>query len=447
MLAGVRRELEDRFAETVRAGLAAPGTRRPRFEPALPPAIRETMISVAALEGGCPEPLAAYYCDRMPSMLVEQMLRGEDRARRLLWLPLQLDRLPRLSQALDRLFAALGPTDAPALTGADSPADLLAQRPCAAALAAPTLLGSGLPLVGAWPAERALMEEELQSRTPEEVFDLRLSGGLMHELCHGLSRPLAAPPPPWMVLEAAALYLGSIAFPRHVFPEVPGEAVPGVSLFVLVGQCLARLFGRSALLQTVVRAAPLREAFGAPVAVALEAAARQDWLARREVPFARDALSAPAWVKLADAARSAGPPDPARPALLAWAGALKFADLPWWLEEPAQEDLDLARSAVRALFQANVLAPTYQTHPCPAPLLFLDAETCLLTRPARKEGVFGEPAFWIYPPPLCRLLRERGAAQVAIEGARPESADALLDLALGAGPLQTRTVLRWTSSV
>ena len=68
----------------------------------------------------------------------------------------------------------------------------------------------------------------------------------MHELCHGLSRPLHRPPPPWMVLEAAAITLGRLAWPRHVFPDLPGEAVPGVSLFVLVGECLARLFGRKA---------------------------------------------------------------------------------------------------------------------------------------------------------------------------------------------------------
>ncbi len=426
----MRASLERCFSETVRAALAQPGTRPQRFELALPPALRETMVAA-----GSSEALAAYYCERMPRLLIEQTLRGEDFARRLLWMPLDLSKLPRLSTALEGLFALLG-DDAPKLTGAATAQALLAQRRCAAALAAPTLLGSGLPLVGAWPAERELINAS--GGDAHAVFDLRLSGGLMHELCHGLRRRLETPPPPWMVLEAAALLLGSLAFPRHVFPQQPGEAVPGVSLFVLLGQCLARLFGRRALLRTLIDAAPLAEVFGDTAAQALEAAAREDWLLRQEVPFARDALLAPAWVKLADAARAG------RVVGLTEAAALSFDELPWWREEPSAEDLDLARAAVPALFQTNVLAPTFQTQPCEARELRLDTRTCLLQRTAHRDGVFGEPAFWIYPPPLCRRLRERGARLVQVEGARRDRADALLDLALGSGPLAE--VVQWTSS-
>jgi hypothetical protein len=419
--------------------VAAPGTRAPRFALALPPALRESMVAA-----GPSEELAAYYCDRMPALLIDQMLRGDDFARRLLWMPLELDRLPRLSAALEGLFAVLG-EDAPALLGARSPQELLARRPHAASLAAPTLLGSGLPLVGAWPAERELINagdprsaDAAPSAFSFVAFDLRLSGGLVHELCHGLQRPLDAPPPPWMVLEAAALLLGSLAFPRHVFPRKPGEAVPGVSLFVLLGQSLARLFGRRALLRTLFEAAPLEDVFGGTAAPALENAARDEWRLRPQVPFARDALSAPAWIKLADAARGG------RLVTLAEADALRFEDLPWWREEPGQEDLEFARAAVPALFQVNVLAPTYQTHPCDAPVLQLDTRSCLLSRPARRDGVFGEPAFWIWPPPLCRKLRERGAGSIRIEGARRDCAEALLELSLGDGPVPE--VLRWTSS-
>jgi hypothetical protein len=426
----MRSRLERRFSETVRSELAQPGTRPPRFELLLPPALRETMVAA-----GPSESLAAYYCEQMPRLLIDQMLRGEDFARRLLWMPLDLSKLPRLSTALDGLFALLG-EDAPKLTGAATPQALLALRSSAAALAAPTLLGSGLPLVGAWPAERELINAARGD--PYAVFDLRLSGGLMHELCHGLRRPIEAPPPPWIVLEAAALLLGSLAFPRHVFPQQAGEAVPGVSLFVLLGQCLARLFGRRALLRTLIDAAPLADALGPTAALALESAAREEWLLRQEAPFARDALLAPAWVKLADAARAG------RVVGLTEAVALPFEELPWWSEEPAAEDLDLARAAVPALFQANVMSPTYQTHPCEARELRLDTRTCLLQRPADSKGVFGEPALWIYPPPLCRRLRERGAHLVTIEGPRRDHADGLLHLALGSGPLAE--VVQWTSS-
>ena len=390
---------EQRFDATVRAELAQPGTRAPPFPIFLPPSLRETMAAA-----GASETVAAYYCETMPRMLVEQMLRADDRARRLLSRPLDRSRLPRLSQALDGLFREV---DGQKLTGFSTPQELVAGRPTAAALAAPTLLGSGLPLVGAWPAERRLINDD--PLDDDAVFDLRLSGGLMHELCHGLSRPLDRPPPPWMVLEAAALLLGSLAFPRHVFPEVPGEAVPGVSLFVLLGQCLARLFGKKNLFLILTDAAPLADAFGATAAQALEQAARDEWQARPEVPFARDALAAPAWVKVADAARAGR--------IVRLTEEVPFAELPWWHEEPTAEDVALAHSAVRAVRQVNVLAPTYQTHPCEAPVLTLDTRTCILERPRNPRGVFGEPAFWIVPPPLCRKLRERGIERMQVEHA------------------------------
>ena len=425
----MRAELERRFSQTVRRELAQAGTRPPDFELRLPPALRETMVAVGPFQ-----PLADYYCEKMPALLVDQMLRGEDFARRLLWRPLELSRLPRLRAALHGLFAALG-DDAQPLLGAADPEDLVARRPCAAALVAPTLLGSGLPLVGAFPHERAQINA--QRGDADEVFDLRLSGGLVHDLCHGLSRPLDRPPAPWMVLEAAAGLLGSLAFPRHVFPLVPGEAVPSASLFVLLGQCLSRLFGRRALLRTPLDAVPLEDGFGPVAARALKSAALEDWRLRQEVPFARDALSAPAWVKVADAARGG------RLLSLAAAGGVDFAELPWWSEEPLPEDLEIARAAVPALFQANVLDGIYQTRPCEVRELRLDTRSCILQRERRPEGVFGEPAFWLYPPPLCRRLRERGARVVQIERPRREHADQLLELALGSGPLAQE--VRWTS--
>jgi hypothetical protein len=88
----------------------------------------------------------------------------------------------------------------------------------------------------------------------------------------------------------------------------------------------------------------------------------------------------------------------------------------------------------------------------------LDVRTCLLQRTARPDGVFGEPAFWIYPPPLCRRLRERGAEVVRIlpplagsdhrsllqreEVISDQKRDPLLELAMGDGPVPEQ--LWWT---
>lgn len=396
--------LEARFDAAVRDELAVPGTREPQFALGLPPALRETLVAF-----GPDMQAESYYCDRMPRMLVEQMLRGDDPARRLLWRPLRAE--GRVREALDGLHRVLQAEQLSFadLTGAESPERLLRERPSVAAMAAPTLLGSGVPLVGAWPGERELINAELQAgKDPDAELDLRLSGGVVHDVCHGVRRELRRPPIPWMVAEAAAGYLGALAWPRHTFPEVAGEAVPGTSLFVLVGQGLARLFGRRALLRLVVEGAALPDAFGERVAAALEAAARRDWEARRQVPFARDALNALEWIRLADEAR----------------GGTRWAD-----EPVSAEDVEMARTAARAMFQANVLSPTYQTHPCEPAALILDADSCTLSRPPEPRGVFGEPAFWMMPPNLCRRLRQR---RIVVERPRLSDIDGLVE--------------RWTSS-
>jgi len=397
-------ELDRRFDAAVREELAVPGTREPQFALGLPPALRETLVAF-----GPDMQAESYYCDRMPRMLVEQMLRGDDPARRLLWRPLRAD--GRVAEALDGLQRALEGEQLSfaGLTGAGSPQQLMRDRPTVAAMAAPTLLGSGVPLVGAWPGERDLINAELAAGAdPDRELDLRLSGGVVHDLCHGVRRELSGPPIPWMVAEAAAGYLGTLAWPRHTFPEVAGEAVPGTSLFVLVGQGLARLFGRRALLRLVVEGAALPEVFGGRVAAALEDAARRDWEARRQVPFARDALGALEWIRLADEAR----------------GGTRWAD-----EAVTDEDVAIARTAVRAMFQANVLAPTYQTHPCEPDALILDTGACTLSRPRHPRGVFGEPAFWMMPPNLCRRLGQR---RIVVEKPALSQVDELVE--------------RWTSS-
>src|SRR5437879_632341 len=133
----VRAELEARFRRTVEA--------LPRVERrlALPPALRETMVGAA--ERGVSGPsLVPYYCERMPSLLVEQL----HAARELLARPVA--GWSRLRGALVRQFAALESVglDGETLTGARSADALLAARPTLGALAAATLFGSGLPLLG-----------------------------------------------------------------------------------------------------------------------------------------------------------------------------------------------------------------------------------------------------------------------------------------------------------
>jgi hypothetical protein len=472
---GAREELQRRFEATVATERARPeALPLPEGWPALqlPPALRESLVAAAELAGGrCPESAAAYYCERMPRALFEQLYRRGEPAHALLWRPLDLSELPRLRAALDGLYLSLRACelDPQALLGAATPGDLLAARGTVAALHAHALFGSGLPMVGAWPAERDLLAQELAAgRDPDALIDLRLSGNLVHELCHGPPREPRAPgpPPPWLVLEAAALELGASAFPRHVYPDEPGEAVPGVSLFTLVGQGLRRLFGARALFSLLVEPRPLALAF-APRAAALEVAEWQRWLRSPEPPFARDALRALDFLKLAALCEASAAPLPAleqaaasppleaarsAPDVLDLAARVPWSETPWWGAVAGPRDLAMVPVGVRALFQVNVAAPTYQTHPAAAPggRLLLDVEACALRAAPRAAGVFGEPARWIFPPPLARSLWERGARRVRVEGALRRDADgiaqALIELSLGARPLPADAEVRWTSS-
>jgi hypothetical protein len=423
--------LDARFAETV-AGAARPAG-WPPF--ALPGSIAATLEEAARREA-CPPPVVDYYTRRMPAMLVEQQTPA-DETRARLWR--ELGKAPRLRAALEGLYRALAEEgiDARRFLGAHSAGELLAARPSVAALYARTMFGSGLPLLGAWPAERELLARELDD---EDSIDRRLSGNLVHELCHGPAAAHAERPTPWMIAEAAALTLGARAFARHLFPEEPGEAVPGVSLFVCLGSALRRRFPG---FLRILDGAPLSERVGEAAARALEAAAWQDWLARREPPFARDALSAMAWIKLAEAPLSGED-------LLARAAATPWSELSWWRE--SNFSLEEVEEAVGALFQVNRMAPTFQTHPdeLPGGRLWLDVAACTLSAERRSDGVFAEPAWWLVPPPMARRLWERGARRLRVDGARREDrraiAAALFELAQDNQPLPEEPVLTWTSS-
>jgi len=441
----MRQALDARFARAVAAAGDAPA-RDASWPPlALPPSLRESLVA-AAERDACPDAVVAHYCERMPALLVDQ-LRPDDAPRALLQRPLVLARLPRLAAALDGLFAALAAAglEARALVGADSPAALVAARPTAAALYAHTLFGSGLPLLGAYPADRVTLAADLAARDPDDVLDLRLSSHLVHELCHGLARACDGPPAPWLVAEAAATHLGAAARSAHLFPDEPGEALRGVSLFVLVGDVLARRFGPVALWRVPV-GVPTAELFGARTAAVLDQAAWDDWRTRQEAPFARDALRAFEWIKLIDAARSGELPT------LDAMRARPWRTLPWWSDAADDADRALVPRAVAALFQVNAMAPTFQTLPSEPPRarLWLDVDECVIRAEPRSDGVFAEPASWLFPPPLARALAERGAARVRIESAtraqRRAIASALVELCDERRALPREVELTWASS-
>lgn len=455
--------LSRRFAASIADELGRGVARDPGEWPALevPPALHGSIVEAARLEGSLPAPLVDFYADRAPRQLVDQFFRVGD-LRELLWEPLELARMPRLSTALDGLVASLSGAgiEPSSVLGTALPTTTTS----IAGLYRRTLFGRGLPFLGLLPAEREVVARELSDGAElHELLDRRISGNLVHELCHGPPARWSGPVPPWHLSESAAIHLGSRAFPRHVFPDVAGEAVPGVSLFVLLADGLVRLFGERAL-WSLLTGVDTRTAFGPLAAGVFDVASWQDWRRHRVPPFARDARDAVSWIKLADACRGVSPLSDvvwrtsavdaldvdalaALPSLVAEAEQTPWNTLPWWSEEPTEADIALVPRAVDALFQVNRMDPIFATVPSEPPdgLLVLDVGSCLLRALPRRDGVFAEPARWLIPPPLCRRLHERGARIVRFEDVarrtRSRCAEALLELTSGPGALSSESVV------
>jgi hypothetical protein len=492
--------LDGAYRTALDAALSAPGTRRlPSWmdRPRLPPAIRGSLLEVIALEGSLPESLATHYLREAPEKWVDQRLRGpsDDPARALLQRPIAHGDLPGLEQALDGSCALLreAQVEPEALLGAGSARDLISGAPNALQLAQRALLSCGLPLLGAGQGERgetARLLEAAGQGAEAAVLDLRLGQHLVHELLHGPLREQAHETPPWMALESAALWLQAQARPAHVFPEAPFEAVPGVSLFVRVGEAFAAALGLRSLGLLLASPGRFAELFGQRAAAALSCAGLQEWLRVPSPPFAHEALGGEAWMKLLwaagapfaqagpaeaggaplpvdrflatpgaaapalpllpdalrallDAVEAKGPVRAARdvPPLLAAAAKVPWDRLGWWWQEAGPAELARTNTAVRALFLENALAPLFLTRPSELPqgLLLLDVAACELSAKRRARGVFAEPSRWTLPPPVCRLLHARGLRKLALAGARRASAGAiatqLWELAHGAGGL------------
>lgn len=440
----------------------------------LPPALRESIVVAGLLDGQLPEVVTEYYTARLPAERVEQLDERHPAAGlALLRRRLELPRLPRLREALDGVHGALRDAglDPGLLFGLteSTPEALVSARPTLAALYAPTLFASGVPMLGAYRHQVAMLTEELETGCDADaLLDLRLSGHIVHELCHGRRYDTAAPPPPWMVVESAVVELCRVAREAHVVPSEPGEAVAGVGLFALLGGGLARRFGRRALWRVLLEPHAFASELGPRAAAVLAVAGWQDWMRRRTPPFARDALEAVAWVKLADACLAAPGDVDARisaidrateldpvvaarelPDLLHAVSAVPWSELPWWSEIADERDDALVETGVQSLFTVHRFTRTFETVPDELPdgQVVIDVESCELRATARTAGVFVEPARALFPPPLARRLHARGARRIVAEGVTRASArklaSALCELAAGERALDTEPVLRF----
>jgi SAM-dependent methyltransferase len=354
--------------------------------PSLPPVVRETLVAIAEREGELPEAALRYYGEEQPRARREQARR----CARILDTPLSLATMPRLAEGLREVFALLG-DDSVTLTGHATVTSLIAARPTVGALQAAALFGQSAPVLGVY--------EELR----DDELDLRLSGFLVHEVCHGLARESREPPAPWTLIEAAALHLGYTARRAHFFPEVAGEALPAVAGFLLVGELFARRVSRRALWGLSLGES-LADAIGAAPAARLIEEGLSVWRESRSTPFVLHALDALDWARRIEAAIHDLPLGP-------------WGSLPWSDEAVSDADLAWIDTGVAALAGWHRGVPRLEVVPAEIGEVTVDVEASTFARRQRDDGVFGEPATWLLPPNVARVLAARGVRRERVPGA------------------------------
>jgi hypothetical protein len=388
---------------------------------AIAPGMLEAIVAAALLRPPALPALRAHYCRTMPALLAAQ-LRPSDgvfRAR------LDLRRMPRLREALERLFslvASAGLSCAGTLGAADP--EGLAQGRTLGEVYRGCHFGRSMPMLYASPADLAEA-----SGDPLAFVDARLVGPLVHELSHLRA---ADPPAPANLHEGLAAFIGSEAWPAQVWPEDRGgtdgeaDAIPGCAFFAALGGFVVRAVGLPDALRMQAGQLDVRDALGARCAEALRVYGFLPFLETGAPHLLADAFHPQRWWKLVDLRR-----DPAlerelsarfvEPALAgapprlsewdAWLDGLSWRDLPSWRDEPRRIDDDLALRAERALlvraerrgltFRARRVAADAQRGPVPT-RLSLDREQCLLRSDLPGPDAIGAPPEHPYPPPLCR---------------------------------------------
>jgi len=270
---------------------------------AMPPAFAETLAVALAQErrdsGVRAEVLRRHYFEVMPSLRAAQLDPDAQPQAALFHTRLELERLPRLAGALDRLFALLARAEVPAERAlpARAPAELIEEFPTLAALYQRTYYGGFMPLLYGYPADVDFFARGLAEQGPLAVIDRYLAAPAIHELAHFSPRRQALLP--LYLDECVAGYLGVRVIPELAYPA-PGEdnglfAAPWLAQ---VGQALVRRYG----LEAVVRAhAGVVDWSDVLPRGFLEGALRlgwEDYLATRGPHFLSDAFRPDPWLKL-----------------------------------------------------------------------------------------------------------------------------------------------------
>ena len=244
-------------------------------DPAIPPGFARVLARSIAHDrtSDLAAAILAHYTRAMPARRAEQL------ALPIFHAPLDWERLPRLSAAIDCLDAILVDAGVPPIHRA----------PTLATLYERTYYGRLMPLLYG--------DAHLQrDGEPHAIIDRYLVAPLVHELCHlGPERPPIDPP------HLDECIGGWLAIHVHgAFGE--DDAIYGAPWLAQVGQAVARTFG----IRAVVRAHAGLEPLPAWFTREAEQLGWRDWTARRSLHLLADTMDPGPWVALA---RSRGVPD------------------------------------------------------------------------------------------------------------------------------------------
>lgn len=242
--------------------------------------------------------LERHYLEVMPRMRLAQVVSIDEPGATFMHTRLDWSRLPRMSTALDRLYAVLADAGAEAKFPLGTPDAFRAQTDTLAQLFMRTHYGACMPLLYGYPADLRYFR-----RRGEDVLatiDRYFVAPMIHELCH-FARDRDALPT--HLDECVGGWLGVYVWPEFAYPVGDADdALAESPRLAQVGQAFARAFGIANIVRAQAGAISWRDAVGENVVEAAEALCDEDWRRRRSTHLLSDTANPRPWVAFAFAA-------------------------------------------------------------------------------------------------------------------------------------------------
>ncbi|MBL9014519.1 MAG: hypothetical protein JNL83_10105 [Myxococcales bacterium] len=346
--------------------------------------------------------LRRHYLELMPAQRAAQVARPGP----LLSAPLDWSRLPRMTRAIDRLFAVLADADVaaePAL-GAATAAAFRARTPTLAVLYARTHYASAMPLLYGNDADLAYFTAH-GGPDAMSAIDRYLTTPMLHELCH-LS-PTRDALHPLHLDECVAGWLGVHVHPEFAYPaEGHDDAIFAAPWLSQIGQAIVRAFGMRAVVRGHAGAEPWDRALPAAFVDAVARRGWEDWRARRTLHFLSDTMDPAPWVELALGHRPLAP--------------------------DAAADRGIVEDALRAMCLENVrIEGSFRARTrLPEAPITIDAPAGWVVGTRRGEVDTVAPRYWL-PPDVAARLGGVHVLELARIAAIPPAAAAICAAAPG----------------